>query len=442
MHELAHEFTTRKVSPWGGLKYFYQTYMQSGMRDVLASLDLPMPGSNRGYDSVHLVEGFITSVVLGARRMAHSGWLRSDEVIQEIFGWNKGMASASTLCRFFQKFDIEKNNRIFPELQRKWFEQISIPKHTIDLDSTVITRYGNQEMACVGYNPQKQGRNSHHPLMAFAAEVKMVVNAWQRSGDSADALHADEFLDETFSILKRSKVGLVRMDAGFYSNKIMSYLEGDTPDQAVNYIVRARITNRLLNSILESKNWYNDDSVCKGASYSELFYQGSKWQKERRIIVVRTPKSGSSPGQSKIFDEDQMLQEYEFKAFVTSLTLPASKIHLLYNQRADCENRIKELKYDYGMDGFSMKSFAAMEAAFRFVMFAYNVMSLFKQKVMLAGGGKRLSTVRFQCIAIGSYLVKNGRNKKLKLAAEGERRHFLDHLFANLEKIDPPFLFS
>ena len=26
MHDMAHEFTSKKISPWGGLKFFQQTY--------------------------------------------------------------------------------------------------------------------------------------------------------------------------------------------------------------------------------------------------------------------------------------------------------------------------------------------------------------------------------------------------------------------------------
>src|SRR5215212_1288827 len=114
MHELAHEFTDRKISPWGGIKFFHKTYLTSGTRDHLAQLPLPQPGSNRGYSPLDIIEGFMTSVVLGARRLEHSGMMRMDQVIQEIFGWKKGMASASTFSRFFDKFDVELNDQIFP----------------------------------------------------------------------------------------------------------------------------------------------------------------------------------------------------------------------------------------------------------------------------------------------------------------------------------------
>jgi hypothetical protein len=83
-----------------------------------------------------------------------------------------------------------------------------------------------------------------------------------------------------------------------------------------------------------------------------------------------------------------------------------------------------------------------MASAFRMIMIAYNGMSLFRRKVMINSQAKRLQTIKFQCIAIGSYLVKGGRNTKLKLAAESKRRHFLEHFFSNLEVLDSPFQFS
>ena len=50
--------------------------------------------------------------------------------------------------------------------------------------------------------------------------------------------------------------------------------------------------------------------------------------------------------------------------------------------RADCENRIKELKYDFAADSFNMKDFWATEAALNVVMLAYNLMSLFRQVLL------------------------------------------------------------
>ena len=56
----------------------------------------------------------------------------------------------------------------------------------MDVDSTVITRYGEQEGSKLGYNPTKRGRNSHHLLFAFINDIKMVANCWNRGRHRGD----------------------------------------------------------------------------------------------------------------------------------------------------------------------------------------------------------------------------------------------------------------
>lgn len=441
MHDLRHDYTSRKISPWGGIKFFYKTYLQSGIRDCLLQADLPQKGSNRGYESIDLVEGFMTSVVLGSRRLAHSEYIRQDEVIREIFGWERGMGCASTFSRFFSKFSVDRNNEVFPTIMKSWFESMAVKKMTIDIDSTVITRYGKQEEACVGYNPTKPGRVSHHPLMAFCDDLKMVVNAWMRSGDSHSSTNMDEFFTELLEIVPAEKIGLLRGDSGFCGEKVFQLLENQA--SAVNYIIRMKHTPALINRILEQSTWIVNSQVANQVKYCEFDYQAHGWSKPRRIVAALIPELGKQDQQQRVmFAEDEIRSNHRIMAFVTNSGLPCKEIHTLYNGRADCENRIKELKYDYGIDGFALQQFGAMEAAFRFTMLAYNIMSLFRQKVLLSPSAKRLSTIKFECIAIGSYLGKTNGKKTLKLSAEGKRRHFLEHIFENADNLAPPFQFS
>ena len=103
------------------------------------------------------------------------------------------------------------------------------------MDSTVVTRYGEQQGAKKGYNPKKPGRNSHHPMMAFIPEVRMVVNAWFRQGNTGSTSNVQAFLEETLEILQNKKVGLVRCDSGFYSDVFLSDLEKRKLNYENNY---------------------------------------------------------------------------------------------------------------------------------------------------------------------------------------------------------------
>lgn len=40
------------------------------------------------------------------------------------------------------------------------------------------------------------GRNSHHPLMAFINQTKMVAMAWMRSGNTADLNNYERSLNQ------------------------------------------------------------------------------------------------------------------------------------------------------------------------------------------------------------------------------------------------------
>ncbi|MEZ5069889.1 MAG: IS1380 family transposase [Bacteroidales bacterium] len=439
MSGLLYEFSDKEVSPWGGLRLIEEVYRRSGLGEYLENEcpELPEPGSNRGYLPKDLVEGFMVSVILGARRLAHTGTLRYDNVIPTIFGWEKGMASQSTFSRFFKKFTQEGNDKIFPSLNRYWFDQIKLDRLTIDFDSTVLTRTGFQEGVEVGYNPKKPGRGSHHPLMAFVAELKMVANAWMRTGSSAASTDFDGFFEELLTIIPKERIGLIRADSGFYGNDTLSKLEENQCD----YIVAARMNKGLVQRIYEHKAWFGQEN---GKYWTGSFdYQAQSWAAPRRIVVIR--KDGGKynhTGGKLLFPEIEEFEGYKYAAFVTNMDLSADLIWHLYNKRADCENRIRELRNDYGIDGFCMDDFYATEAAFRWTMVAHNLMSLFRLQVLNHKHQPVLSTMKFQCIAIGSYLARSGRKTVLKLSAKEKRRRYLEGLFQKLDDLAPPFDFS
>ena len=68
-----------------------------------------------------------------------------------------------------------------------------------------MTRYDAQEGAARRYdqrkslwdNPAKRGRASHHPLMAFVADTRIIANCWLRPGNSSSANNVQVFLANT-----------------------------------------------------------------------------------------------------------------------------------------------------------------------------------------------------------------------------------------------------
>ncbi len=65
------------------------------------------------------------------------------------------------------------------------------------------------------YNPAKRGRCSHHALIEFIDDVKLVANICQRSRDTSSANNFLSFLEDTLSKFKKM-ISLIRLDNCFF----------------------------------------------------------------------------------------------------------------------------------------------------------------------------------------------------------------------------------
>ena len=401
--------------------------------------DLPVQGSNRGHDPRLLIESFLVSIWCGANRFMHTEVTRHDDALKEIFGWEK-VPGQDAFKRYFSKFDQAINQRVSDYFYSWLFNNVKFDNYTLDCDSSVLTRYGSQEGAKKGYNPTKRNRPSHHPLIAFVADVKLVANMWLRSGDTGSAENFVPFLEDTFSKLKNKKIGLLRLDSGFYSKDVFEYLE--QRQQPVNYIVAARFYEPIQKRLAAHKQWLNVD---EGIEISEMQYQSPLWEKPRRMVIVRQkikqrPKAAGKT--LKLFKDEEYYRQYRYSAYVTNMTLGAAEIWRLYRGRADSENRIKELKYDFGFDSFNMQSFFGTEAALMFAMLAYNMMSLFRQFILNTNVQHTLSTLRYKTFAIGAFFKKQKDRYILKLSLNMKRREWFTGLWEQSKQFSLPVVFS
>jgi len=431
-------FTNKEITPWGGLAFLKQMLNKVGFRELLDNCpSLPVSGSNRGYKSSIILESFITSIWCGANRFLHTEVTRHDPALCKIFDWKK-TPGQDAYKRYFSKFTQTTNQKVSDYFYSWIFDNLNFDNFTLDIDSSVMTRYGDQEGAKKGYNPSKKGRASHHPLIAFIADVKLVANMWLRSGNTSSANNFLSFLEDTLSKLKNKTISLVRLDSGFYQSDILEYLESKT----MNYIVAVKFTQPIQREIHEIKNWIVLDT---GVEICEQIYKSESWAKERRIVIVRQKikdRPNATGKQLKLFIEEEHYRNYRYSAYVTNMKLSSHEIWKLYRGRGDAENRIKELKYDFGFDSFNLKDFYATEASLMFVMIAYNLMSLFRMFIIQEKSQKTLSTLRFRAFAIGAYFENCNGKLILKIALNKKRRVWFKGLWNSSEAFDFPFQIS
>ena len=122
-----------------------------------------------------MIQSFMLTALTDGRRFSHVERLREDPTIPELFGL-ESVVSDDTVRRFFASTD--------PVLGAEWIARQGQPlwralpeRIILDWDSTVLTKYGHQEGAEVGYNPTKPGRRSFHPLLAGPGFVPSIGSA-------------------------------------------------------------------------------------------------------------------------------------------------------------------------------------------------------------------------------------------------------------------------
>src|SRR6476646_6637985 len=250
-------FTDHPITVWAGVillrVYFEWIKLREEVDETLVEF---RKRSNNQIGSVEVMLSWFYGLALGAERFEHFTRYRRDRLLGELLGM-KRFCSPDTLRRLFLRFHYREVTETSERLMRFSLARMRPIRmgHTVDLDSTVLCRYGEQEGSLKGYNPSKPGRPSHHPLMAFLAEGRRLLWASMRSGNSGSANGSVEFLKQALTMLPVGhKIGLVRADAGFFEKRLLEYLESE----GLAYIIVVRLTEvvrKLVVHVISSKAW-------------------------------------------------------------------------------------------------------------------------------------------------------------------------------------------
>jgi hypothetical protein len=400
--------TPRAVTPFGGLSVFIEFLGKIGFaKQISEHLPVHLTSPN-AIPAGETFTAFLISVVGGARRFAHTGLLRADRALHALLGI-KRFPTDGTIRNLFKRF---RQKMVYEFFEPLWTWQLArLPRraegYSLDLDSTVFERYGEQEGVKKGYNPKKRGRGSHHPLLAVLGEAHFILHGWLRSGNTRADSGVVEFLKEALAKLESLQwIRRVRADSGFFAEELLQYLE----DRQLGYIVVARLTPWLKREAARVTAWRGLDATY---SVGEFQLQLWGWDRARRFVVVREEIQERKPSRGRKLIE---VPGYTFRVFVTSLPDPPEEIWRDYNQRACVEQRIEELKSDLAADDFCLQEFFATEAAFLSILILFNLLGEF-QRATAMKGYRQPATLRSLVFLCGAILGRAGHRTVLHLSA-------------------------
>jgi len=427
-------FTDKPITGWGGLVVISRWFCKVGVKEVVEeTFGAFEPGSNRGYKPWELIVSFIVAIYMGANRVAQIDLLRWDAPVRGMFALTR-VPSASSLLRFFRKFNLRHVSVLMPEWNRRMMErargQFRASGETVDLDSSVFERYGEQEGSKKGYNPRKPGRPSHHPIFAVAAGAKWVLHLWLRGGDTVSASRAVDFIRETLNNKPQwLNISDVRADSGFFSGKVFDFLE----ELYIPYTIVARANSVVRECVMGITEW---TELSTGIEIGETVYRAQDWKKARRVVAVRQRLIERPKAQGKLFPE---CHAYRYQMFVTTRPDSAPDVWRHYNKRADIENRIKEWKDDFFMRGFALKKFHATEATLWIVAMAFNLTEWFRSTVMVkTAASSRLMTIRIKNFICGGWLGFENGHLVLRLNARSSLRQWIEYSLSFLDTFSIP----
>lgn len=420
------------LTAYGGLVAWDHFLEHCGVLAELARC-YPLPRtSNNATPVTDILKAFSLNCLIGGTRFAHCRRLQDDGAVARITGMQKGrLCGEDAFRRLCIGLDAAQVETWFAPAEQMIYQALP-PNAVADWDSTVVVRYGRQEDAAIGYNPQKPGRPSHHPLACVIGGTRLCLHMEWRKGNTVSASGWIEAMEKVWrSPIAQHRIRLNRGDIGFGQEPIMAWHEqgcGKRP----SFLFKLKLTANVKRAIaaVPWDDWQgraNEGLV----QLAELELKLNGWSRARRVVVERSLKPINSSPQGTFW---KTCKE-EFSAYVTNLTreeAEAFQIVGLYRQRGDAENVFDELKNQWGFAGFCARKAVVSQSSARMLLLIYNLWSLFVRVIKNQGGHTEAVTSRYELLLIPAKFVCSGRRKTIKLAVGGKFASFLKQAYQRL----------
>lgn len=309
-------------------------------------------------------------------------------------------------------------------------EFIHRPEHRsrliLDLDSTVVTVFGYQEGAEVGYNPRYRGKRSYDPLLCVESNSSFLWDTELRCGNAGTWAGSTELLASCFLSLPEDIRELrVRADAGFGYNPVLERLEQIQAQYAVVARMNTSLKRRLGSLRYERFNQRWEIGECE--------HKVSEQAPARRCVVARRLIEEDEP-QLTLFT----LQRYAYRAWVTNLELTPAGIWHFYDGRAGMEPRIGELREHFALRKIPTRAFEANALYLEVIRLAYNLVTAF-QRTCLPEDWQDLTlrTLRYRLFWLPAELTRPQNRPTLRLVNSPVVRGWTDKILHRIQKLKP-----
>jgi len=412
-------FDLPDASTDGGLVLFKALDTELGLTQRLAACldDVRQPGKVL-HETIELLQQRIFGLCGGYADCNDAARLVHDPIHKLVLGRDPltglGLASQPTLSRFENAVSARQvramthvlADTVIAQQRRRLHGRVE--RITIDLDPTDDPTHGQQEFAFF---------NGHYdtwcylPLVATVTfndePVQFAVAAVLRPGTAPAGLGARGILR---SLLRKLRAAFpaatfrVRLDGGFASAKLFTFLEREDVEYVVAMASNRRLEKRA-RRLMGRARVLSRQTGETAHLYGETRYAAKKWTRKRRVIikaeVVRHP--GRAPKNNPRF-------------VVTNLTTRPQAVYEFYCQRGDVENRLKELHHGLEMDRTSCSKFLANQFRVLLTVAAYLLFQELRRRATTTTcADAQVTTLRERLVKLAVWVERSARRIVLHL---------------------------
>ena len=434
LRNVSFSFDDRCLTHFGGLVLLQRFCQKLRLRWRLQN-GVKLGQRNAEYPSADLILALLYATAVGLRRINKTQLLHYNGAFLDLLGLDR-FPNPTTLRRFLRRLPPRAIRQLVTLHDTLRSQLLALPQAPtsliLDLDSVVLTLYGHQQGARLGYNPKKRGRRSYHPLLCFEDLRQEFWHASLRPGNASANTGVVFFLRRCLAkvppTIARRRIR-VRADSGFFAGRLLALLERE----GLGYVIVAKEYPTIRSRAREARF----HRLQSGFEVAEFRYRAHGWPKARRFVVMRRPLP-EDPVEAKqltLFKD----RRHAYGVYVTNLGLAPWRVWKFYQPRATIEQNIRELLYDLPLGKIPSRDWLANVAFFHLVLLAYDLVHWFRRLCLPAAfSTATVETVRTDFLVLPARLVRCGGRNVLQLPRDYVHREAFVAAFNRASKLRLP----
>jgi len=398
------ERTEERVTARSGL-VLYAEFMEAMGVEGLVDRHMPKPGSGRGFRAISYIKPLSMALYGGGEAIEDVREIRGDDSLRDVVELDEIPSSSAIgdwLKRMGERSGVEGMERVNDEITAKVLKKDDRRGYTLIVDPTMIESCKREaQMSYLGFK-------GYRPVVATLKEIGLVVAYEFKEGN--DNGGRVDILKKAFGKMSDGKkIEEVLLDAEYYTNEVIEYLETKGVRWAIAADKDASVQEAI--TTISENDWEalkTEDGVMTDRQVAETIHTMNKGKVAFRLIVLRWKER-----QGDLFRDT-----YCYHCIATGMIeKSAEQVVWRYNGRAHIENHIKEIKSGFGMDRMPSGDFRANAVHFGIGIMTYNLFIAQKLLTMPEQWRtKTIKTVRWLLIEVAGKLIHHSRRVILKVA--------------------------